>query len=127
MSRYRHELGRRGEETAASYLVSRGFAVLVRNYRTRRGEIDLVTLELSSNEVVFVEVKTRRSGVCGQGEESITGRKARALWLAASEYLGANVLTRQRFRFDVIAIDLTGREAHLRHYQNVLGPGGRLS
>jgi putative endonuclease len=126
MSHYRNDLGRRGEETAASYLASHGITVLARNYRTLRGEIDLVVVDPCSREVVFVEVKTRRSNICGLGEESVTPRKARRLWLTALDYLGENAFRREGFRFDVIVIDLTCGGAQLRHYRNVLGPGGRL-
>jgi putative endonuclease len=54
----RHALGRLGEELAAAHLEGLGFAILARNARTRRGEIDLVAFDGST--LVFAEVKTAR-------------------------------------------------------------------
>jgi putative endonuclease len=55
----RRELGRLGEELAAAHLARLGFAVLARNTRTRRGEIDLIAFD--GQVMVFAEVKTRRA------------------------------------------------------------------
>jgi putative endonuclease len=57
----RRELGRLGEELAAFHLARLGFAVLARNTRTRRGEIDLIAFD--GQVIVFAEVKTRRARV----------------------------------------------------------------
>jgi putative endonuclease len=54
----RRTLGRLGEELAAAHLMETGYAVLARNVRTRRGEIDLIAFDGST--LVFVEVKTLR-------------------------------------------------------------------
>jgi putative endonuclease len=54
----RRALGRLGEEIAVAHLERRGFAILDRNARTRRGEIDVVAFD--GAVLAFVEVKTRR-------------------------------------------------------------------
>jgi putative endonuclease len=54
----RHALGRVGEALAVAHLEARGFALLARNYRTRRGEIDLIAFDGCT--LLFVEVKTQR-------------------------------------------------------------------
>ncbi len=77
--------GQKGEEEAASFLVSKGYKILERNFRTRWGEIDLIARDRST--VVFVEVKTRSDSGFARPEESVTFtkqehmRRAAGLWL----------------------------------------------
>jgi putative endonuclease len=60
MTDVRHLRGRQGEELAAEHFLRLGFDVLARNHRTRFGELDLVVFD--GETLVFVEVKTRRTG-----------------------------------------------------------------
>ncbi|MBT8397059.1 MAG: YraN family protein, partial [Gemmatimonadetes bacterium] len=53
----RAEVGRRGEEEAAAYLVARGWTILARNHRWGRKEIDLIAQK--GRITAFVEVKCR--------------------------------------------------------------------
>jgi putative endonuclease len=53
-------LGRYGEKLAVEHLLARGFSLLARNYRTRRGEIDLIAFD--GRTLIFVEVKTHQLG-----------------------------------------------------------------
>jgi putative endonuclease len=55
---HRRTLGRAGEEIAVVHLQDRGFSLLARNYRTRRGEIDLIAFDGCT--LIFVEVKTQQ-------------------------------------------------------------------
>lgn len=54
----RRMLGARGESCACAYLRRRGFLILARNWRWRRGEIDIVAG--IGHHLVAIEVKTRR-------------------------------------------------------------------
>jgi putative endonuclease len=92
-------LGDRGEREAARYLRRQGFRILVRGYRTPRGEVDLIARD--GNTLVFVEVKTRRQG---EPAEAVTHEKQRRLTLAALQFLKRHHLFEQRSRFDVVAI-----------------------
>jgi putative endonuclease len=110
----RRSLGRRGEDLACEYLERNGFMIVGRNYRTQRGEIDIIArLE---NFEVFVEVKARRTGDYGEPEEAITATKVRRIRAVASEYLGEKGLGTD-VRFDVISvlIDGEGNLKDLRH------------
>src|SRR3954464_1401141 len=60
MTDVRHIAGHQGEDLAAQHFQRLGFDVLARNHRTRFGELDLVAYD--GQTLVFVEVKTRRSG-----------------------------------------------------------------
>ena len=53
----RNEKGRLGEELAAADMESKGYMILVKNFRCKAGEIDIVAKR--GNVMVFVEVKTR--------------------------------------------------------------------
>lgn len=71
---HNRSLGASGEELAADHLEAQGFRILDRNWRNRRGEIDIVALHRTT--VVAVEVKTRSGTGYGNPLEAITARKA---------------------------------------------------
>jgi len=118
----RRRLGALGERLAREHLERAGYAVVERNYRSRRGEIDVVAL--GRDTLVFCEVKTRvHGGRTGPGDplEAIGHAKQRRLRLLAREWLserggrpGAGSL-----RFDAIGVtvDATGRLLALEHVE----------
>lgn len=96
-------IGQRTEALALRYLGDQGLQLLERNFRCRRGEIDLVMEDGSC--IVFVEVRYRRSTRFGTPAETIGPKKRRRLLIAARVYLQSHPETRRRpARFDVIAI-----------------------
>ncbi len=103
MTYARQELGKTGEDLAVQELTSRGYAVLDRRYRTRRGEIDIVCDHQGT--IVFVEVRARGSGACGSAAESITPHKMRKVTGCAVEYLARHRLSNRPCRFDVVTVD----------------------
>ncbi len=111
-------IGKKGEQYAADYLRALGYSIVKMNYRILGGEIDIISRQ--DGEVVFVEVKTRRSNRYGLGEESITRTKLRRLNLAMHRYL-AELYWRCDYRLDVITIQMNSFEevCNLRHYKNV--------
>src|SRR3954471_24854248 len=74
-------LGDRGERLAARHLRRQGLRIILRGYRTPRGEIDLIARD--GQTLVFVEVKARRTG---EPVEAVTPEKQRRLTLAALEF-----------------------------------------
>jgi len=113
----------RGEALAERYLLATGCALLERRWRPKRnnsGEIDLIVRD--GDEIVFVEVKTRRSGEFGFPEESVTGGKRARLRRTASAYLAEQGAADQPSRIDIIAVSLTavGR-IRLRHIRSAVG------
>jgi putative endonuclease len=99
-------LGAAGEEEAAAWYRSRGYVVLHRNWRCREGELDLVVRR--GTELVFVEVKTRRTDRFGTPAEAVTRAKQRRLRDLARRYLAATGERAGSLRFDVVGI-LGGR------------------
>ncbi len=94
--------GAEWEARAAGFLSRKHWRILARNVRMRLGEIDIVALD--GGQIVFVEVKQRRSTEFGGGEYAIGRRKRRRLINAAKEYLVRNHLTERPCRFDTIII-----------------------
>jgi putative endonuclease len=111
--------GQWGEETAARYLESKGYAILARNIRTVHGEIDIVASKEAA--LIFVEVKTRSSHAFAYPEDSVTLRKQAALLSAAEEYLQAHPESAESWQFDVIAIERRpGGKPEIVHFENVI-------
>ena len=93
--------GKAGEDLACQYLERQGLILVERNYRCRRGELDLIMRD--GEQLVFVEVRCHRAGAYGTPAETITRAKQAHLITAARHYL-----QKRRFdtacRFDVLAI-----------------------
>ncbi|GMR11269.1 MAG: YraN family protein [Anaerolineae bacterium] len=109
------ELGIHGERVAEKHLVGLGYRILDHNWRWQKGELDLVAEQ--GEEVVFVEVKARRSQTYGPPEESITRAKREKLIQTAYAYLGSAKRQDVRWRIDVVAIDMDrdGEVIRLEH------------
>ena len=99
------EIGQAGEDFATGFLQECGFVILARNWRTKRGELDIIARD--GETLVFCEVKTRRSTKHGLPIEAITNRKIEHLRTAALEWLGENRLRFSGIRFDVVSIILS--------------------
>lgn len=100
------ELGKRGEEWAADYLIRDGYAVIERNWRCREGEVDLIVGR--GDEVVFVEVKTRSGLSFGHPFEAITVAKLARLRRLAAAWCEQSELHPGRIRIDVIGVVAPG-------------------
>src|SRR2546425_11636422 len=81
----RSVLGEEGERAAARFLEARGYRILERNYRTRRGEIDLIAED--GRMLVFVEVKVRLDDRFGGPAAAITRAKQARIARLAQQYL----------------------------------------
>ena len=101
--RLRKEAGRAAEAAALAHLERAGLQLVLRNFRCKGGEIDLVMLDAAT--LVFVEVRYRANEQFGGAAASVTWRKQRRLANAA-EYLllARQELRRYPARFDVVAI-----------------------
>lgn len=100
--------GKHGEDLACGELRRRGYAILARRYRTRFGEIDIVSER--AGVLVFVEVKARRTRRFGAASESIPFWKRRRLAAMALDYQAWTGRLTSRCRFDVVAIDGFGTD-----------------
>ena len=98
------ELGAKGEEVAVSYLKSKGYRIVERNYRIRFGEIDIIAEQ--GDDLVFIEVKTRSGTLFGSPFESVTKQKQKQLSKVALEYISKQGFHDRPARFDVVGIEL---------------------
>lgn len=97
------ETGQQYESQALAYLQQQGLTLLKRNYHSRFGEIDLIMRD--GQQLVFVEVRYRRSRSFGGAIYSISAAKQRRIAQTAQSYLQGRRDDRSSCRFDVIAID----------------------
>lgn len=96
-------LGNRGEELAALELEQAGYRIVHRNWRCARGEIDIIAWD--GNTLVFIEVKTRRQGRCGDGMQAVDLRKQKKIRQLALTYIHETTTSASTYRFDVVAVD----------------------
>lgn len=108
--------GKEGEQIAAAYLKKKGYRICETNFRCPLGEIDIVAWE--KDELVFIEVKTRKSNQLGYPEEAVGAGKQKKLSHLALWYLKKNKLADADVRFDVIAITLLPEENEIKLIKN---------
>ena len=108
MADTRKQFGKRGEELAVSFLRKKGYKVIELNFRSRTGEIDIIARH--KGRIVFVEVKTRRSGRYGDPKFAVTAQKKRKISMVALEYLKKHHTLQTPARFDVVAIQSSKAE-----------------
>ena len=99
----KRELGGHYEQLAADYLTAHGAQILVRNFRCRQGEIDLIIRD--GRYLVFVEVKYRSSMGKGDPAEAVNPFKQQRIRNSARYYLYKNRCGEDTpCRFDVVSI-----------------------
>ena len=111
--------GKWGEDQAEKYLRKKGYRTIERNFSCRFGEIDLIVSDRTY--LVFVEVKTRKSGEFAEAREFVGAGKQRRVRAAASMWLSAHE-TELQPRFHVIEIygteDMPYRKLQIRQIEN---------
>ena len=114
MKYFNKQTGEMGESLALGYLLKLGYELIMRNFHTRYGEIDLIMRD--KEVMVFVEVKAKKTHEWGTPEEMFTQGKYRKVKNMGMVYLrGKDVLC----RIDMVAVDLFTDPPALRHYPNV--------
>jgi putative endonuclease len=109
--------GELGERAAKKFLQKAGLKFLAANFRSARGEIDLVFRD--DDCLVFVEVKTRSSEEWSRPADAVDARKKKLLSQAALDYLKLLKNPEVKFRFDIVEILLAeGAVREIRHLPN---------
>lgn len=103
-SPHRSNVGAVGENIAVSYLLTKQYKILERNFKARYGEIDIIARD--GPTIVFVEVKTRSTLGFGTPESSVTPRKLREVIQTGEYYLHLHPGVTRNTRIDVVAIML---------------------
>jgi len=109
--------GRRGEEAAKEHLRRLGLKFLMANYRSSRGEVDLIFRD--EDCLVFIEVKTRSSEDWIRPAAAVNARKRRLLSKTALDYLRLIHNPPVKIRFDIVEVLLhDGGISEVRHLPN---------
>src|SRR6266576_6251421 len=109
--------GELGERAAKKHLRKLGLKFLAANFRSARGEIDLVFRDKDC--LVFVEVKTRSNEDWTRPAAAVDAHKRRLLSQAALDYLKLLKQPRVKMRFDIVEVLLRGGAVgQVRHLPN---------
>jgi putative endonuclease len=109
----RRRSGDLAEEAVARHLSAAGWAILARNIRVGRSEIDIVARE-PDGLLVVVEVRSRSGDRLGAPEESVDSAKVARLYVAAWQLLRSDGLVTSgspeggRFRVDLVSVERAG-------------------
>lgn len=101
---YRNRIGTKGEQLAVSILEGMGYRILVRNYRCRMGEVDVICCK--GDELHFVEVKTRLATDLQYPAEAVDARKQARIKRIAKYYMISNGMEECIVVFDVIGVEI---------------------
>ena len=109
--------GELGELAAKKHLRNLGLKFLTANFKSQRGEIDLVFRD--EDCLVFVEVKTRSSETWTRPAAAVNARKRRLLSQTALDYLKLIKNPQIKIRFDIVEVLLNdGAVREIRHLPN---------
>lgn len=108
--------GQIGEDLAEKFLAEKGYIILERNkHFSRASEIDIIALD--KDTLVFVEVKTRKSDVCGIPFEAVTKSKYDKIKIGLFSYLKENPKYK-KYRIDAVSV-LLKPEIKIEHLENI--------
>ncbi len=113
----KQKIGQAAERLACEFLQKKGFRLLEENYRCYYGEIDLIMSD--QDDIVFVEVRSRRRIDFGNAIDSINANKKEKLLKTATHFLQLKKwLHKVNSRFDVIAIHPIAGKMQLEWIKN---------
>lgn len=113
----RQKLGQFAENAACSFLRRNGLRILRRNFRTEKGELDIIACD--GDVLVIVEVRSRSSDARGTPAESINRKKRARIARATHAWLLMHEGKRFNIRFDIVEVFLAaGDPPVLRHTAN---------
>ena len=111
------ELGMKGEEAAARFLMHRGYDILERNWSCPAGEVDIIAKD--DDALIFVEVKTRSDMSRGFPSEAVTKAKRERYEKIALAYIAEHSTVHLCVRFDTVSLVVVGEgRAMVRHHIN---------
>ncbi len=114
--------GDKGEDIAEKYLQKNNFKVLTTNYRFLKAEVDIIAIDLTDNELVFVEVKTRATANFGNPEEFVSIQQQKRIIKAAHQFIVSNNRTEDA-RFDIISIIMINKTVKsIEHLKDAFYP-----
>lgn len=113
--------GKNGEKKIQDFLTKKGFVILEKNYRFGKKEIDIIALS-PENDLVFVEVKYRKSNFDENPAFSVNKKKQHNIISAAHHYIQSCGIRFRDIRFDIAAIIDLGHTVELNYLENAFYP-----
>ena len=95
------EIGNKYENKSVEILVKEEYKILERNYQNRFGEIDIIAEK--NKEIVFIEVKYRKTSKFGYGYEAVDRRKIMKILKLANYYIQSKKYQDYKIRFDCMS------------------------
>ncbi len=115
-----NDTGRWGEQKAAEYLERKGYRILWRDWRDGHRDLDIVAVD--ADQLVVVEVKTRRNADYMQPELAVDARKMRSLAVAAAKFVRTYGIEFP-LRFDIVAVTgMPGCQCEISHIEDAFTP-----
>ena len=108
------EIGKKGEDVACRYLQEREYKILTRNFKCKQGEVDIIAWDKKTDELVFIEVKTRTSRRYGMPADAVNEIKQKHIYRSAEYYVYRYRIKNVAMRLDIIEV----REYEKRFYIN---------
>jgi putative endonuclease len=96
-----NELGKEAENLAAEYLLKNEYKILVRNFRFKKNEVDIIAEK--DNLIIVVEVKARSTDFFILPQEAVTKGKIKSIVSAANHFM-EEFNKNQEVRFDIISV-----------------------
>lgn len=113
-----HITGKIGEKIAQEYLIKNDYEILVKNFRCKQGEIDIIAND--KNELVFIEVKTRTNKKYGNPIDAVTYTKRKHIINTIKFYLYITKLENVFIRIDIIELLKKEDKIYIRHTKNAI-------
>lgn len=114
------DTGHRGEEQAAALLGEKGYAILERNWRAGKHEIDIIAWK--AGVLVFAEVKTRGTREYGEPASFVTPRQRKSIIKAANFYISEKAPDHSEVRFDILSVLDYGAGMEIEHFEEAFYP-----
>lgn len=117
-----NDLGKWGEEQAATFLEGKGYTICDRDWRAGHRDLDIIALNEDQTILVIVEVKTRTSTELNEPEEAVNKKKIRNIGNAANLYL-KQFNVEYDVRFDIVSVTGTSdSNAKIEHIIDAFNP-----
>ncbi len=96
-----NEIGIKGEQLAAEFLLNKGYIILERNWRAGKKEVDIIAFK--DNVLAIIEIKTRSSNDLLFPEEAVNRKKKDNLKAAAAVFV-SDKPQYINIRYDIISV-----------------------
>ena len=117
---YKLKLGRLGEDETSLYLQRNNYYILIRNFNTYYGEIDIVAKDIKTDEYVFIEVKTRTTKEFGRPSEAVNTYKVGKIIKSSKYFIYINDLWNEKIRYYAVEVYVKGKGIMINHIKNIL-------